>query len=79
MRRLIFRVLVLLLMVGFLIFAPTRKSEAVSCDGSCYQACYAQYRECLLTNAAGDCCLEFNECHQACGTCVKCDMPVEYP
>lgn len=79
MRHLMFRVAALLLMIGFLVFAPARKSEAFSCDGQCYQDCYAQYKECLLTNAAGTCCLDFNECHQACGTCPGCDVPVGYP
>jgi hypothetical protein len=73
------RFLALLLMVGFLIFNPMPESKAASCDGVCYQDCYAQYRECLLTNAAGTCCLDFNECHQACGTCPGCDTPSIYP
>lgn len=82
MRHLTFRVLILLLMVGFLTFSNTGKSQAVACNGSCYQSCYNEYTACINLYGSGGffyCCEEFNACHEACGTCPPCELPQPYP
>ena len=81
MRHLAFRVFVLLLMVGFLIFAPVQKSKVIA-DGACTQACYNLYSECLSGGSSNFfyCCAAYNECLQEnCGTGPKCHLPEEYP
>jgi hypothetical protein len=47
MRHIIFRVLILLLTVGFLVFAPMLKSEASGCNGICARSCNDEYNGCL--------------------------------
>jgi hypothetical protein len=53
MRHLMSRVLVLLVLVGFLVFFNAPKSEAVAlaCSTPCQQACWATYRPCLGPNS----------------------------
>jgi hypothetical protein len=81
MRHLTIRMLVLLLLAGFLIFAPMQKSK-VKADGACTQACYNMYSACL-GGGQGDffyCCAAYNECLQEnCGTGPKCHLPEQYP
>ena len=82
MRHLKFRVLVLLLMVGFLFFAGAARSGAVMGAPSCAQACYNLYSECL-GGGQGDffwCCAAYNECLQEnCASGPKCHLPEPWP
>ena len=65
------RLLVLLVMVGFLIFASTPQSEAGSCNWICARACNEQFNACQDDYAT--CCGEYNYCIQHCGTsCIQC-------
>lgn len=82
MPRLAFRMLTLLLLVGFLIFFSTAKSEAVMPDPTCTQNCYNLYSDCL-GHGQGDfywCCAAYNEClADNCGSGPKCHLPEPYP
>jgi hypothetical protein len=73
MRHLMLRVLVLLLMVGFLIFAPLPESKTDSCVSPCYQSCISQFRECSKTEDNITCCILVNQCMEECGSCRLCD------
>ena len=81
MRHLMFRLFALLLMAGFLVFAPMQESK-VKADSACAQSCYAQYQQCL-NGGGGDffyCCAAYNDCLQEnCATGPKCHLPIEYP
>jgi hypothetical protein len=73
MRHLMFRLIALLAMVGFLIFAPMQKSGADSCVSPCYQNCINQFRECMKTEDNITCCIQVNQCMEECGSCRLCD------
>jgi hypothetical protein len=81
MQHLTIRLLVLLVMIGFLVFSSMTTSKAGACDGACRQACWVIYEPCLA-HGQGDffqCCMEYNACLQDCGCNPKCQLPIEYP
>jgi len=75
MRNLAIRLLVLLVMVGFLISASTTQSAPLNCNFFCYRNCEDQFHECMNNNPYYICCGEFNQCIQFCGTsCIQCEQ-----
>lgn len=83
MRHLMSRLLILLVLVGFLAFfnAPKSGAVALACNSPCQQACWATYRPCLAPNSPDffQCCTDYNACVEACGCNPTCHLPEEYP
>jgi hypothetical protein len=78
MQHLKFRVLVLLVLVGFLLSANMSQpvqSAPVNCNWFCYRDCEDQFHACMNNNPYYICCGEFNQCIQSCGTsCFQCEQ-----
>ncbi len=75
MRSLTMRLLILVLMVGFLVLSSVGHSEARACNNFCWRSCNTQFSACLNNNPYEVCCGEFNQCIQTCGTsCIQCQQ-----
>jgi len=75
MRSLTMRLLILVLMVGFLVLSSMGHSEARGCNNFCWRSCNDQFNECLNNNSYETCCGQFNQCITSCGTsCIQCQQ-----
>jgi hypothetical protein len=75
MRKLMVKILVLVVMIGFLISANTSQSAPLNCNWICWRGCNDQFNECLNNFDYFTCCGEFNSCITTCGTsCVRCEQ-----
>ena len=72
MRHLKLRLLVLVVMFGFLLFSGTQQSEASGCNFSCFRLCNDQFNLCMSENPYYICCGQYNQCVASCGTCIQC-------